>query len=288
MQAKIKKLLLAFLTAAVGQSAYAIDLQPGDVIAPKPGINALQLTYQYSEKNDFYSHGNKVAGYPTVSSSVYVVRVGHSFEVGPLPAYFYLQTPFGAVHPKGYSGGSGMGDTSMAFALWPYANRETRTYLGVAAYLVAPTGNYDSSKLVSMGENRYKTALQVGYEMPLSDKISGMTAFDALWHGDNTDAPLPRRHQKLEQDTLYTAQVGARYDFNPQYSLTGTYYYTFGGETSYEGIDQNNSTRLQRFQLSGIGNYSFGRLTLQYSRDLKTENGYFEDGRLTLRYTVRF
>ena len=67
MQAKIKKLLLAFLTAAVGQSAYAIDLQPGDVIAPKPGINALQLTYQYSEKNDFYSHGIKWLAIPLLA-----------------------------------------------------------------------------------------------------------------------------------------------------------------------------------------------------------------------------
>lgn len=87
---------------------------------------------------------------------------------------------------------------------------------------------------------------------------------------------------------LYTAQFGVRYDFNQQYSLTGTYYYTAGGETTYDGVDSNNATRLQRYQLSGIGNYSFGRITVHYSSDLKTENGYFEDDRLTLRYTMRF
>ena len=96
------------------------------------------------------------------------------------------------------------------------------------------------------------------------------------------------QHQKLEQDTLYTAQFGLRYDFNPQYSLTGTYYYTVGGETTYNGVEQGNITQLQRYQVSGIGNYAFGRITLQYSHDLKTENGYLEDKRLTVRYTLRF
>ena len=288
MQQLIKFFAIVCLSTSGIRMSYAIDLQPGDVIAPKPGISALQLSYQYSEKNDFYKHGEKVAAARAFNSSIYVARVGHSFEVGQLPAYIYAQTAAGAVHPQGLSGDSGMTDTTLALALWPYANRETKTYLGTAFYLMLPTGIYDSSRAFNMGENRYKVAAQIGYEAPFSEKLAGMVAFDAVWHGDNNDAPLPRRHQKLEQDALYTAQVGARYDFNPQYSLTGTYYYTFGGETSYEGLEQNNPIRLQRYQVSGIGNYAFGRITLQYSRDLKTENGYFEDDRVTVRYTVRF
>jgi len=288
MQQKTKKILLLLLSTSVITKAYAIDLQPGDVIAPKPGISALQLSYQYSERSDYYSHGEKIAGRPSVSSSIYYARVGHSFEVAQLPAYFYAQTGAGAVHPEGFDSDKGVTDTTLAFAIWPYANRETQTYLGAALYWVLPTGSYDASRAFNMGENRHRTALQIGYETPLFEKLAGMMAFDALWYGDNTDAPIPKRHQTLEQDVLYTAQVGARYDFNQQYSLTGTYYYTFGRETSYNGVDSDNPTRLQRFQASGIGNYSFGRITLQYSRDLKTENGYFEDNRLTLRYTVRF
>lgn len=272
------------------QSGYvgAIDLQPGDVIAPRPGINAAQVTYQYSERNDFYSHGDKQAGRPAYHSSIYALRAGHSFEVAQMPAYFYAQVPFGAVHSQGKGGDSGMGDTTFAFAVWPYADRSAKTYFGAAFYLTLPTGSYDSNRYFNMGENRYSTAVQVGYERPLADKVAGMVAFDAVFFGDNTDASQPNPHKKLEKDVLYTAQFGVRYDFNQQYSLTGTYYYTAGGETTYDGVDSNNATRLQRYQLSGIGNYSFGRITVHYSSDLKTENGYFEDDRLTLRYTMRF
>lgn len=284
-----KFLVLVILSVPAIQNAFAIDLQPGDVVAPKPGFSSMQVTYQYAERNDYYLHGEKVAAYPKISSSIYALRLGHSFEVAQLPAYFYAQVPFGAVHPQGgFSSDSGLGDASMAFALWPYANRETKTYFGLAGYLTVPTGSYDSKQVFNMGENRYRTALQVGYDTPLADKLAFMAAFDAVWYGDNNNASIPKQHQKLEQDALYTGQVGLRYDFNPQYSLTGTYYYTFGGETSYDGIDSNNPTRLQCYQVSGVANYSFGRITVHYGGDIKTENGYYEDQRLTLRYTVRF
>ena len=106
----------------------------------------------------------------------------------------------------------------MVLALWPYANRETQTYFGTAFYLTLPTGSYDANQPFNMGENRYRTAFQVGYETPIANKLAGMAVFDAVWFGDNTDAPVPHKAQKLEQDTLYTAQFGLRYDFKPQLS----------------------------------------------------------------------
>ena len=182
MRSWIDNFLLVLLSTAAIQNVFAIDLQPGDVIAPKPGFNSMQVSYQYSEKNDYYLHGEKVAAYPQISSSIYALRLGRSFELAQLPAYFYAQLPFGAVHPQGgFSSDSGLGDTSMALAVWPYANRETKTYFGVAGYLVAPTGSYDSKQVFNMGENRYKTALQVGYDVPVADKLAFMAAFDAVW-----------------------------------------------------------------------------------------------------------
>lgn len=98
-----KYLVLVILSVPAIQNAFAIDLQPGDVVAPKPGFSSMQVSYQYAERNDYYVHGKKVAAYPEISSSIYALRLGHSFEVAQLPAYFYAQVPFGAVHPQGGS-----------------------------------------------------------------------------------------------------------------------------------------------------------------------------------------
>lgn len=284
----VQKRLFAFACVVMLQPnfAHAIDLQPGEIVAPKPNKTALLLTYQYSEKGDYYVHGNKFAGVPTVNSSQYIGRIGHSFELATVPAYFYAQAPIGAIHPQGMSGDSGVGDTSFALAVWPYANRETKTYFGLAGYLTVPTGSYDASRAFNMGDNRYKTALQAGFQTPVAEKIAFMTAFDTVWFGDNSE--YQASHKKLEQDALYTFQAGLKYDFNPQYSIAGNYYYSFGGETSVNNLDRNDQTQLQRYQLSGVGNYSFGRIVVQYGSDLKTENGYFEDHRLLMRYLMVF
>jgi hypothetical protein len=41
-----------FLTLSLQTfSAFAIDLQPGELIAPPPSINVLQVAHQFSERN---------------------------------------------------------------------------------------------------------------------------------------------------------------------------------------------------------------------------------------------
>ncbi len=271
--------------------AGAIDLQPGEIRAPKAGGNLLLLTYQHSERGDYYRHGNKQAGNPEIDATQYQVRLGHSFELAEHPAFFYMQTPMGYVHseqlpPPYKAGDAGVGDTTFLLALWPYVNHEAQTYFAVGAYLTIPTGSYDNNRRLNMGANRYNAALQAGFQSSVYGPLSWQAALDAVWFGDNDE--YGARQATLEQKVLYTGQAGLRYDFNSQYAIGATYFYTTGGETSVNGISGNDRARLQRYQLSAIGTYSFGRITLQYGKDLKTENGFIEDSRLLLRYSLLF
>ena len=288
---KISRILcLAFLLIFADiNHAQAIDLQPGEIRAPKPDYNLVQLSYQQTDRGDKYLHGDKQSGSPEVSASQLQVRLGRTFEVAEHPAIFYIQTPMGYVHPDLVSkpeGDAGMGDTSMLLAFWPYANRETETYLAIGAYLTLPTGSYDNKRSFNVGQNRYSSALQLGLQTALSKQLHWMAALDAVKFGDNNEFGVQRK--TLEQNALYTAQAGLRYDLNATYSIGATYFYTVGGETIVNGINRDDVTRLNRYQLSGILNSSFGRITLQYGRDIDTENGYIEDSRWILRYTKLF
>ena len=63
----LKFVWLGFVLVLASTHVNAIDLQPGDVIAPKPGINAAQLTYQYSEKMTFIVMGiSRRVGQPII------------------------------------------------------------------------------------------------------------------------------------------------------------------------------------------------------------------------------
>lgn len=281
--------LIALSAFTHADLAHAIDLQPGEVSAPKPGYNLVQISYQKSERGDKYLHGDKQPGSPEISASQLQVRLGRTFEVVDHPAIFYIQTPMGYVHPDLVTkpeGDSGMGDMSMLLAFWPYANAETETYFAVGAYLTLPTGSYDHNRSFNVGQNRYSSALQVGVQDALTNQLSWMAALDAVKFGDNNE--FGTQNKTLEQNALYTAQVGLRYDLNTMYSLAATYFYSTGGETSVNSISRDDVTRLNRYQLSGVLNTRTGRFTLQYGGDINTENGYIEGSRWILRYTKLF
>ena len=124
------------------QEAHAIDLQPGEVKAPRPNINLVQYSYILSERGNQYQHGEKQPTRTSIQSSLFVVRLAKSFQLGQMPAFFYLQTPMGTIQADGFpqlsglrtDGDTGVGDTSLAFAVWPYSNHKTGTYFGVGAY----------------------------------------------------------------------------------------------------------------------------------------------------------
>ena len=279
-------------------SVSAIDLQPGDITAPPPGLNFIQVNYQLSKRGDFYASNQKISDDTKLTSSQFQLRYTHTFETADLPSVVYVQTPMGYVQPEKalssfYTKESGLGDTTMVYAIWPYANKEARQYLAAGAYLTLPTGHYEASNgLINMGANRYSVALQTGYQMPISQNVQWMTAVDAVWFGKNDDYfdfRTPAQQQTLKQDALYTLQTGLAYDVSKQLSLSAAYFYTQGGERVLDGVDvANSTTRLHRYQLSATAQFSFARIMLQYGDDLDTKNGYIEDSRVILRVMKAF
>jgi len=276
----------------------AIDLVPGDIVAPKPGTKQLLLSYLSSDRNDLYKN-NVVTSGLGIKSEQMQIRTAWTFEVDKYPAAITLQLAGGSLQPNGSlsnirSGSSGLGDTTLLFALWPYANRDKGEYLALGTYLTLPTGEYQSAPNFNLGANRYSYAFQVGYQRELSSSLQWMSAIDAVQFGSNDDyrAPLPFSlappRTTLDQKTLYSLQTGFRYTINDAYSISAMYFHTVGGEEMINGRDQNNRTDLHRYQLSGSAQLPVGRLILQYSGDIKTQNGFYETSRVILRYVTAF
>ena len=272
------------------QLVWAVDLLPNDVIAPPPGIQQLQINYQRSERSDYYQNSRKALTGSEIVNTQTQLKYGRSFEIQTLPAYFYVQAPLTEISTSGsvasYSSNSGAGDTTFALALWPYANRESERYVGLASYLTVPTGTYHSEQKLNAGDNRYKWALQAGYEQAISKNINWMSAIDAVWFGENDDHATT--HKTLKQKALYSAQTAAIYKFNSTYSVAAGYFYSVGGLTTLNGESQNDLTQSHRYQISGIATLPIGRLILQYGQEVKTRNGFIEDSRWIVRYSKYF
>ena len=286
-------LMLGFST-----SVSAIDLQPGEIAVPPPGMNFVQLNFVYSERGDLYAANQKVSNATKLINSQFQARYIHTFNTGELPSVVYVQTPLGQVQPQKalrsfYTNESGVGDTTLVYAIWPYADREEKKYWALGTYLTLPTGHYDAGNgLINLGGNRYSVALQTAYQRPISQSVSWMAAVDAVWFGNNDnyfDHQLATQQKTLKQDALYTAQTGLAYDLSKQFSLAAAYFYTEGGQRILDNVAVANSTsQMQRYQLTATARFSFATMMLQYGDDISTKNGYIEDSRVIFRVIKAF
>jgi hypothetical protein len=284
------KLLYVITLAMMSNITFAIDLQPGEIKAPVGTFNAAQMSYVYVEKGDKYTHGSKTSSTSNIKQNAFLLRLSHAFEINQIPAIVYAASTINHLENRDIpnaanTNSNGIGDTTLVFALWPYVDRAKEEYLGLATYLTLPTGEYDKNSAVNIGSNVYQTAFQAGYQRKLIDNVNWMSALDVVLAGDNKQF---LGNNKLEKDPLYNFQTGLQYVFNPTYSASVGYFYTVGGESTLNSIDQGNINKIHRYQLTGQGIYNFGRLMLQYGSEFANENSYIEDHRLIARYAFKF
>lgn len=287
----LSKRSIASLCLCTPSWVWAIDLQPNDIVAPPPDVTAIQIAYIHSERNNFYINGNKapatarLPGNASANSDQALLRLARSYSVGQYNAISFIQTSAGNIRPTGSISSQptseGTTDLTLATAIWPYANHNTRTYLGVAGYAFLPTGTYSSQQLFNLGENRYRTDLQIGFQKPIYKNLDGMVAFDTMWFGANSQF---LGNNQLTQKPLYSSQIGPIYRINPMFTVAASYFYINGGETSINGNPQNNMTQTQRYLLSAVTYTKAGRFTLQYGNDVQATNGLAESRRVILRY----
>jgi len=299
------KIIQSFALAlmAVPLTALAIDLQPNDIVAPIPGKNHAMVSYLNTDNSTYYRNGSvqgstratRQFASPDIGTQSAILRLLTSYSVQDLPAVSYLQLPYGTIKPAGslamYPADTGIGDLTIATAIWPYHDRENRRYLGIAGYLTAPTGSYNSQRPFNMGENRYKSDLQMGYQQPIIGDLDGMIAVDTMWFGGNSQCAAACQSPtitSLSQKPLTTTQLGPIYKFNQTYTIGASYFYVAGGATTIGNTYQNNVANTQRFLLSALAYYPFGRISLQYGRDMEIKNGFVETRRFIVRFTTEF
>jgi hypothetical protein len=275
------------IAAGFSMSAWAIDLQPGDATAPPPGLRSVQFSYLNAERVG--------ANNARIDQTQVQFRYTQAFEMNKQPALFYLHTGTGRNDPSGALGpvpsDNGMIDTTLVLAYWPYVDRASKTFVGVAGYLITPTGSYSSDRAINMGENRYRWAGQIAYQTRIARDLDWMSAFDTLWFGKNdaSRSLVPSEGLGvLQQKALYSAQTGLLYHLNQRYSLAASYFYSEGGETVFKGMAKNNSIKSHRYQVSAIMNSSIGRFTLQYGQDIDNNASLEDKQRTFLRYTKFF
>ena len=279
-------ILSYFIALSLSADVNAIDVMPDGAFAPPPDLNAYMVAVNHVELGDKYQDGNKLNLGTELSLSALLLRYTRTFTINDNPAGFYIQPSFVYADPGGSLSSNqsefDLGDTALALAYWPYVNHDAGRYFALAGYLVAPTGDYDSNRLINPGGNRWSWVTQAIFHDMLSDKWGYMFAVDSQWFQDNDDYRLT--HQNHEQDPLYLTQATLNYKPDSSLMFSVSYFHNFGAKEKLDGVTVTDDISNGRVGLTMIKRSKAGKLIVRYVKGLEPENGFIKEHQLYIRW----
>jgi hypothetical protein len=270
-------------------SLAAQDLAPRAYLITPVNSNAVNLTYS------FYSGGVDFNGSVPITNaqgtySVPVFSLYHSFSFFGRSANITAGLPYDVGTFSGNAFGqqkslyrSGLLDLSARLAVnlvggpamqaKDFAKWKQKVILGASLKIVAPSGQYDPTKLVNWGINRWAFKPEVGYSERWGNWI--LDAYGGVWFYTTNPAyyDIPRPSPQTEAP-IGSFEGHLSYDLSrkkttrklkPWASLDGNFWW--GGITALSGI-QNVATKQTSSRIGGTFALPLGRrqsLKLSYS-----------------------
>lgn len=262
--------LWALLLALTASSLRAQELAPRAYVITPLGSNALTLSYTYNT-GELLFEGTVPIEDATGRLSVPSLAYYRSFGLLGRSANVLAAVPYGVGTFEGrvleqqrsvYR--SGLFDSILrvsvnlvggpAMSLPAMRQWRQKTFLGASLKVVAPTGQYDPTKLINLGANRWSFKPELGLSRAWG-RIE-LDAYAAVWFftrnpeflSNNPD--LQTGDQSQTQDPIGVVELHLNYDVRPRLwvSLDGNFWY--GGRTSVNG--RENPATLQKNSRVGI------------------------------------
>jgi len=258
MAARSRLAFWILLAAILLPCGWAQDLSPRAYLITPVRSNAVTLTYSFYDGGLNFGGTIPITG-ATGRYSVPVLTYYHSFNFFGRSANINLSLPYGVGTFQGDVLGrgrsiyrSGLLDFSArlsvnlkggpAMAPKEFAKWHQKVLLGASLRVIAPTGQYDGTKLINWGINRWAFKPEFGYSQRWGKWI--LDGYAGVWFYTTNDAsfnkPLPTPQT---EEPIGSFEGHLSYDFKKQRmwtSLDGNFW--FGGVTTLNGI-RNPSTR---------------------------------------------
>jgi len=263
MRPVFKLLLLAIAAAYTLPSLRAQDLSPRAYIITPIHWNAVTLAYSFSSGDVSTNNAIPVTD-ATGTLHVTVISYFHSLSFFGRSANILASLPYGVVHYQGtfednenkvYR--SGLLDSVFRFSLnlkggpvmsvTEYQSWKQRTILGVSLRVVAPTGQYDGTKLINNGANRWAFKPEFGYSRRLGHWV--LDGYAGAWFFTTNPEYFSHNAFFLGTQTQSQNPIGSfeghlSYDVKERlwFSLDSNFWY--GGRISRNGVENTNTLQI--------------------------------------------
>ncbi len=261
------KLLLWVIVAITSLACgWAQDLSPRAYLITAVHSNAVNLTYSFFDGGVDFNGTIPITG-ATGRYSVPIFTYYHSFDFFGRSANINASLPYGVGNFSGQVLGankqvyrSGLLDFSARLAVnlkggpamqaKQFAQWKQKMILGASLRIIAPTGQYDGTKLVNWGINRWAFKPEFGYSQRWGHWI--LDGYAGVWFYTTNNAfyspPVPKPQTEAP---IGSFEGHLSYDFPKQRmwaSLDGNFW--FGGVTALNGI-RNLATKQTASRIGG-------------------------------------
>jgi hypothetical protein len=267
LSAGSRRLVLFFSLAAV--NCHAQDLAPRAYLVTPIHSNAVTLTYSFYDGGIIFDGTLPITG-ATARVHVPVFSYSHSLRLFGRNAAFTASLPYGVGNFHGTVVGaeasayrSGLLAPTFRFSInligGPAMNApefikwRQKTILGASIKLVPLAGQYDPTKLINLGTNRWAIKPELGYSRRWGHWI--LDAYGAVWYFTDNHEFFSNNQFSPGTNTQSETPVGSfeghlSYDFKPRLWISVDGNYWFGGTTSINGVE--NPVTLQRNSRVGV------------------------------------
>lgn len=249
--------LLLALSAVSAQ-----ELEPRTYSNVPVGVNFVAAGYAYNEGNVFLDPSLPIED---LEARVHVafVRYIRTFSLFGLPSKLKTFLPWSDGHWEGVLDGefrtrdvSGLGDARIgietifsgapSLSKGEFRNFRQRRVFGASLDVIVPSGQYDPSRLLNLGSNRWVINPEIGVSQALG-RWSVEGAIAAWLFGDNDDF---FGGSQLEQDDMFILKGYVVYSFRPGFWVAFAAGFGTGGTATIDGVVRNTKQKNYRFGLT--------------------------------------
>lgn len=181
--------------------ADALLIDPYDNALPPDGFYGL-VYGNYYHAASFTGPGGKKAADADLTAAVSLVRLLGYRHVGGLPLAFQVIAPFGQVEEKKLFNekSSGAGDLVFGPGIFLYSDEASKLNLSYWLYFFAPTGDWDKSRTINLGQNHWYFEHQLALNKQFGSFVYDMN-LNYYQHTEESDNKL----QKADRFELETS-----------------------------------------------------------------------------------
>lgn len=257
-----RRVLVSLVLAAIAefsQSARTQELEPRTYANTAVGVNLIGIAAGFSRGNILLDPSLPVEDLDG-DLKYGAVQYLRSFGLLERSAKLKVLLPFSAGDWTGTFQGApvqrkadGFGDLRMSLE-WNFSGApamtaqnirkyQQKTIVGASIRLIVPTGDYDKTKALNLGSNRWSYRLELGASRALGAwTIEGAAA---VWAFGNNDSFFNGNY--LQQDPLWVVKTHLIYSFRPGFWLGVGFGYGGGGRTTLNDMrrdDQQENWRI--------------------------------------------